>query len=69
MKMVVKRTIKKSKLDTHLSSSRSGKKKFSCDICGKSFTNRTKLAEHISAIHEEKKPFKCDISQLSKGSF
>ena len=52
---------KKERLDLQISSHHRGKKKFSCEICDKSFNQVTKLGDHISAIHEGKKPFKCEI--------
>ena len=54
---------KRGRLDLQISSEQ--KKKFSCEICDKSFAQKTKLGDHISAIHEGKKPFKCDICDYS----
>ena len=48
---------KRGRLDLQISSDHQGKKKFSSEICDKSFTQVTRLGEHISAIHEGKKQF------------
>jgi len=35
-------------------------KKFSCDICGRSFTRPTFLKSHILVVHRQIKTYKCE---------
>lgn len=46
-----------------VSASNAGKKRFKCDICDSTFTQKTSLKQHKLTLHTGVKPFKCDVCE------
>ena len=55
------RNLKSSK-QTHPTSSRMGKKSFSCTVCGKHYSSKAHLKRH-TMIHTGEKPYTCNVWQ------
>ncbi|KAM7536213.1 hypothetical protein Aperf_G00000097842 [Anoplocephala perfoliata] len=47
-------------LEYTISNSSNCRKRFLCDICGKSFTTSSYRKSHIEVVHGHKKPYRCD---------